>query len=115
MNLTQKIWGTTECLLATAGVELHLLHIKPEHHCSWHRHRAKRNGFFVKSGRLIIDIEERGAHGAEIELLASTFLTVAPGTWHRFRTGAEPAIVIEVYYQEPLGEDIERRDEGGPN
>ena len=70
------------------------------------------------SGRLFIDVVKKG--GAQQPVIDTTELgpgdstTVAPGEFHRFRTGGERCIATEEYYPETLSEDIERQDQGGP-
>lgn len=46
------------------------------------------------------------------ELKAGDLTTVQPGEDHWFVSGPEGAVLIEVYYLEPLGDDIVRRDVG---
>ena len=38
-TVVEKVWGTTQCLLATPMFELHRLTIKPFHRCSLHIHQ----------------------------------------------------------------------------
>lgn len=115
MNMTGKIWGSTQELLSTPMLAMHRLTILPNHQCSLHVHRFKWNGFFVVKGRMLIDVVKN-----DYELTDTTDLgpgditTVKPGEHHRFRTGNEPCEAIEFYYTEPLSEDIVRKDKGGP-
>lgn len=117
---TDKIWGVTELMIGAPNVEVHRLDIKSMHRCSLHLHRRKWNAFAVISGRLFIDVaapETNRADGAAVttvELGPGDLCTVAPGDHHMFRTGAEPCRALEIYYTDPLAEDIERRDQGGP-
>lgn len=114
MTMMAKIWGTTECLLAAANCELHRLHIKPLFRCSHHKHSAKANCFYVKSGLLFIDVWRSDDKGFdEIRLSPGETMTVPAGVAHRFRTGDQPCEALEIYYHEPLAEDIERFDTGG--
>lgn len=112
--ITGKAWGTTECVIASAVFEKHKLEIKPRHRCSLHRHRTKWNSFTVISGRLFIDVVKENKIVDVTELTAGESTTVAPGLFHRFRTGDEPCIATEEYYPDTLSEDIERMDQGGP-
>jgi mannose-6-phosphate isomerase-like protein (cupin superfamily) len=115
MTLTPKIWGTTECLLPEPNCEVHKLHIKPHHCCSHHRHHGKANFFYVERGSLFIDVWRTDDQGFdEVPLRAGESMTVPAGIAHRFRTGEERCEALEIYYHEPLAEDIERFDQGGP-
>lgn len=120
MSITGKLWGTTQCVIATPVFEKHKLEIRPRHRCSLHRHRTKWNSFTVISGRLFIDVVKKGDIRPAPPVIDTTELgpgdstTVAPGEFHRFRTGDEACIATEEYYPETLSEDIERQDQGGP-
>lgn len=111
-----KIWGTTEPLIATPLFEMHRLALIPEHRCSLHVHRHKWNAFYVIDGKLFIDIVEGDMNAAviSVELGSGDHTTIAPGVHHQFRTGKGPCNALEMYYTEPLSEDIIRRNVGGP-
>jgi mannose-6-phosphate isomerase-like protein (cupin superfamily) len=112
--LMDKIWGTTEALIRTPAFEMHRLVIKPQHRCSYHLHQFKHNAFYVLDGKLFIDSSlERDGHRDQTKLVAGYTYTIEPGIWHQFRTGIEPAVVLEMYYTEPLSEDIVRSNVGG--
>lgn len=109
-----KIWGSTECVLATPLFELHRLIIKPKHQCSRHLHRRKHNCFVVTKGRLFIDVwRGRGNLPDVTELWPGDVTTVKPGEKHRFRTEGMSCEAFEAYFTDVLGEDIERDDHGG--
>lgn len=113
-----KIWGTTQVLVMTPMFEMHRLVIKPFHRCSYHRHVFKHNSFYVLRGTLYIDVERPGRHrGKAIDshtLNSGDTFSVPPGVRHQFRTGAgKPCLALEMYYTEPLSEDIIRDDQGG--
>lgn len=109
-----KIWGATVPLLMTPLVEVHRLDIKPNAHCSLHRHRLKWNAFVVLSGELVVEVERTEYQLTDKTLLrAGEATTVKPGEFHRFRTGDKPCTALEIYYCEPLSADIERRDVRG--
>lgn len=113
----EKIWGQTECLIAAPNYELHRLTIKPFHRCSLHIHRSKANLFYVLEGELFIDtlLGDVGAPPIDtIKLQAGDHTVVAAGVHHQFRTGKKACLAIEMYYPEPLSEDIIRRNVGGP-
>lgn len=116
MSAINKIWGTTEPLVITPLFEMHRLVINPEHRCSLHVHRYKWNAFYVISGSLFIDtvVGDLGAPVITVGLDAGDHTTLAPGLHHQFRTAVHPCCAIEMYYTEPLSEDIIRRNVGGP-
>jgi len=112
----EKIWGTTEALIRTPMFELHRLCIRPYHRCSLHVHRFKHNAFYILEGILYID-SIVGDIGAPVEgayLVGGDSFTVEPGVNHQFRTGAFGCLALEMYYTEPLSEDIIRHNVGGP-
>lgn len=118
MNATPKVWGLTTPLISTPMFEMHRLQVKPGFRCSMHRHRTKHNAFFVLSGAIIIDTIEGdfGGRYTETRLQRGDCFTVAPGIHHQFRTEADGdgCTLLEVYYTEPLSEDIVRLNVGGP-
>jgi mannose-6-phosphate isomerase-like protein (cupin superfamily) len=114
----EKIWGVTEPLIVTPMFEMHRLTIKPGFRCSLHIHRHKWNCFYVIFGTLFIDLVsgDVGTMVTEEKLGIGGFTTVAPGIHHQFRTAEDGPVTsaLEMYYTEPLSEDIVRRNVGGP-
>lgn len=113
--ITGKAWGTTKPLLANPFIAIHWLEILPRKRCSLHGHEFKHNAFMVVSGTLTIEV-----HKKDYALVDKTVLgpgdmtTVRPGEDHRFVTGDERVLAIEIYYPQWLeGDDIVRRDVGG--
>lgn len=116
-KMESKVWGTTKPLVITPLFELHRLKIKPWHRCSLHEHRFKHNAFYVIEGAVFIDWMARPATQIATTLArlgAGEVLTVAPNIPHQFRTGPDSCVMLEMYYTEPLSEDIIRRNIGGP-
>lgn len=116
MTIAGKVWGTTEVVLANPTVEVHRLVIEPWHRCSLHVHDRKSNAFIVTKGKLYIDVVKN-----DYELTDTTVLlpgmpaaVAKPGEHHRFRTGEEGCEGFELYYLEPLADDIRRKGCGGP-
>ena len=110
---TGKVWGTTELLLRTPTVEIHRLSIAPNSRCSLHAHQFKWNAFYVQSGRLFIETHKNDYALVDVtELGPGDLMTVRPNEYHRFVTRDEPMTGIEIYYIEPLSEDIIRKDVG---
>ena len=123
MIITKKIWGTTEALMRTPMFEMHRLCIKPLHRCSFHVHQFKHNAFYVLYGSLYIDWIEHeqttptrssGCPLHEATLCKGDTIMIRPGVYHQFRTGELDCVALEMYYTEPLSEDIIRRNVGGP-
>ena len=111
--IEEKIWGTTECVLKTAMVEVHRLHVKPNSWCSLHRHAHKHNAFVVVDG--YVEIRSYSKKGAKsfFTLVEGGFCTMPPGRDHQFVTYDDPCVMFEIYYLEPLDVDIERFTQGG--
>ena len=111
--LAGKIWGKTEVLLKTPTVEVHRLTINPYSCCSLHTHQFKWNAFYVSTGKLTIETHKNDYALKDItELFPGDLMTVKPTEYHRFLTGSEGMTGIEIYYPEPLSEDIIRKDVG---
>src|SRR3974390_630667 len=111
---TSKIWGVTDALIVTPMFEMHRLTVKARHRCSLHVHRFKHNAFYVLDGAIFIDVFANDYSAPEsYKLTPGEFLTVPPGVHHQFRTDAEGCYLLEMYYTEPLSEDIVRRNVGG--
>jgi mannose-6-phosphate isomerase-like protein (cupin superfamily) len=109
-----KVWGDTRIVFSGPQFEVHLLHILPNARCSMHRHNHKRNVFSVIYGRLWIDVRKKAYALTDVTELGPGEETEVPaGEAHRFRTGDEPTLALEIYYPEPLTEDIVREDHGG--
>ena len=114
-----KNWGYTTEFFRNAMVSTHHLEIKKDGYCSEHKHEHKFNVFYVISGKLeVIIYRENPKHTMMPDIEDMTVLTegqttaIPPGFWHRFRA-LEDTECIEVYQVLLVGEDIERRAEGG--
>jgi mannose-6-phosphate isomerase-like protein (cupin superfamily) len=91
-------------------IEIHRLVINPGFQCSVHYHRFKHNAFYVRSGKLTIAVKKN-----DYKLTDNTYLdagdltTVKPNETHWFMNEHdEPMDGIEIYYPEPLSDDIVR-------
>jgi len=108
-----KIWGSTELLLKTPFVELHRIYVKEGGFCSVHTHKHKWNLFYVISGELEVDVHQNNYDLIDTTcLIEGEWTTVRPNEFHSFRaiTDVEG---LELYYPEPLSEDIIRKTVGG--
>ena len=112
--ITGKVWGRTELLIRTPFIEMHRISIRPNFQCSLHAHQFKWNFFVVLSGHLTIEVHKNDyALVDRTDLGPGEHTTVRPNEYHRFITGPESCEAIEVYYPEPLSEDILRKTVGG--
>ena len=109
MERTRKTWGSKWNIFQNDLCEVSILKLEPHQRCSWHRHKAKSNLFFVISGQLFIKTE----WGVE-ELNENEVFTTHPGELHEFQTRERPANIIEVMYVQYNAEDIQREVLGGP-
>lgn len=109
MSISHKSWGTKISLFANDLCEVSILRLNENQRCSWHRHRAKWNQFFVISGELQIKTTEGVAN-----VKAGGLFTTNPQQWHEFRTPFGPAVIQEIMYVRYEAEDIERLQVGGP-
>jgi len=109
MRVLHKSWGVKTELFKNDLCEVSVLKLNSGQRCSWHRHRAKWNQFFVLEGMIEIVTEE----GSSIIRDGQVF-TTNPLQWHEFRTPDGPALVQEIMYVRYEAEDIERESKGGP-
>jgi mannose-6-phosphate isomerase-like protein (cupin superfamily) len=80
-----------------------------------HLHKYKSNAFIVLSGSLTIEVKKNAYDLVDkTELNAGDMTTVRPNEKHRFVSGDSACVAYEIYYPEPLSEDIVRDDVGGP-
>lgn len=108
-----KVWGSTTPVIATPLFELHLLHVKANACCSMHAHRFKHNAFVVVSGELTIEVQKNDYALVDVtHLKAGEVTSVPPTEYHRFKSGPHGCVAYEIYYTEPLSNDIIRRDVG---
>lgn len=107
-----KVWGATQQIFNNPSASVHRLEINARGYCSKHAHKHKYNMFFVESGRLMVHQWTRDGIKDSTMLTAGESLVVPPEQPHRFVCVAN-AIVYEIYWVEPLSEDIERADTGG--
>ena len=112
-----KVWGSTTELLKTSFVEFHRIVVQTGFRCSKHKHEHKWNAFYVESGTLEVHVF-KSDYGLEdvTTLTAGDFMTIRPGEYHYF-VGKTPldghVVAFEIYYPEPLSEDIIRENVGG--
>jgi mannose-6-phosphate isomerase-like protein (cupin superfamily) len=111
-----KVWGKTSPILRTPLVEVHKVLANPGGYCSKHKHAHKWNAFYVISGTLLIKVWAKGYDLVDVTTLdAGDFTTVEPGLYHDFEVSknGKQCEFLEIYYLEPLAEDIIRESIGG--
>lgn len=112
-NITGKVWGDTSVIIQNPLVELHKINIKAGYKCSEHKHVHKWNGFYVISGTLEIHVRKNNYELTDVTTLrAGDFTSVSPGEFHWFNC-IDDCVALELYYPEPLSEDIVRKSVGG--
>ena len=108
-----KVWGQTELVFKNSFLEFHRIWVGAGGFCSTHKHDFKWNLFYVTTGKLKIKV-----HKNDYELVDETILepgdwtTVKPGEFHSFEA-LDDTLAFEIYYPEPLSEDIKRLTVGG--
>lgn len=112
MENSMKSWGTKISLFQNDLCEVSMLHLNGGQRCSWHRHRAKWNQFYVIDGELEVVVEELGQRQTA-KITRGQIFTTNPGQWHEFRTPSGPAVVQEIMYVRYEAGDIEREQVGG--
>lgn len=107
-----KVWGTTKCLFANCGSEVHEIHAIKGGYCSKHKHLNKHNRFYVQSGKLQI-ITWTATGEDKVVIGPGEFTDVPPGVFHRFRA-LEDTTCLEIYWTNDINSaDIVREDIGG--
>lgn len=112
MERTHKTWGDRWNIWRNDTAEVSVLDLKANRRCSWHRHQAKYNLFFVLEGMLFIKTEDGEDGLAKVK--PGQVFTTRPGEYHEFQTHQLPAKIIEVMYVKYEPGDIEREKLGGP-
>ena len=108
MERTRKTWGEKNNIFQNSLCETSVLYLEPWKRCSWHRHQAKFNLFYVLKGILVMKLED-----GETEVLPGQIFTTRPGEWHEFQTRELDTIIIEVMFVNYDENDIERQEIGG--
>ena len=112
--LQGKVWGTTEPLLVTPMIELHRIKVNSNMKCSIHKHERKWNMFYCVNGSINIHTRKNDYDLVDVtKLYQGQFTTVKPGEYHWFEGTALDSEVLEIYYLEPISEDIIRETVGG--
>ena len=109
MERTHKSWGEKWNLFQNDLCEVSILMLQPNQRCSWHKHAAKFNQFFVIEGTLFIKTETGVA-----EVRENQIFTTRPDEYHEFQTHDDPAVIQEIMYVKYDPEDIQRETIGGP-
>lgn len=109
MERTHKSWGEKWNLFQNDLCEVSILYLMPNQRCSWHKHIAKKNQFFVIDGTLFV----KTATGVA-EVGRNQIFTTNPGEYHEFQTHDDPAVIQEIMYVQYDPEDIQREQVGGP-
>lgn len=108
-----KVWGKTELIFKNPFIEFHRIHIKKGAFCSTHLHRHKWNLFYVQEGTLLVHVHKNDYDLTDTtELKATQWTTVKPNEYHSFEAVTD-VIAFELYYPEPLTDDIIRKTVGG--
>ena len=113
-NISGKIWGKTELILANSSLEFHRIDYKKGGVCSKHKHEYKWNGFFVEQGKMIVRVWQSNDQEGLVDetiLTPGDFTVVKPGMVHQFE-GIEDGVAFELYWAEFDHNDIVRRTVG---
>lgn len=107
-----KVWGSTTCLFAHAGVEVHRVRIKAGYQCSRHWHKQRANQFYVISGQLVIHTHKDGLDDKTV-LGPGQYTVINPGDRHQFEA-VKDTDALEIYWQGDFPpDDIIRETQGG--
>jgi len=109
MERTHKSWGEKWNLFQNDLCEVSILYLQPNERCSWHKHMAKYNQFFVIEGEIFIKTETGIARVGKNQIF-----TTKPGEYHEFQTHELPATIQEIMFVRYDSEDIQRVTTGGP-
>lgn len=109
MERTHKSWGDKTNIFCNDSCEVSVLRLNPNQRCSWHKHQAKYNLFFVLEGEIFI----RTDWGIS-KVRKDGIFTTRPGEYHEFQTHEKSALIIETMYVQYEPDDIQRDRVGGP-
>ena len=111
-NISGKIWGSTELILANSSLEFHKIDFIKGGVCSKHKHEYKWNGFYVMYGKLKIRVWQKSYELIDETILkAGDFTKVKPGLFHSFEA-LDDGVAFELYWAEFNHNDIERESVG---
>ena len=111
-NISGKIWGSTELILANNSLEFHKIEFRKGGVCSKHKHEYKWNGFYVMYGKLKIRVWQKSYELIDETILkAGDFTKVKPVLFHSFE-GLDDGVAFELYWAEFNHSDIERESVG---
>ena len=111
-NISGKIWGSTELILANSSLEFHKIDFIKGGVCSKHKHEYKWNGFYVMYGQLKIRVWQKDYELVDETILkAGDFTAVKPGLYHSFE-GLADGVAFELYWANFDHNDIERESVG---
>jgi quercetin dioxygenase-like cupin family protein len=107
---THGTWGERIRTFSWDGGISTILFLEPNRRCSWHKHIAAYNRFFVISGCLGVKTDK----GYTTKLGPRQMFEVEPGVVHEFQTYDEQTIIEEIAYVRYDINDIHRERLGGP-
>ena len=111
-NISGKIWGSTELILANSSLEFHKIDFIKGGVCSKHKHEYKWNGFYVMYGQLKIRVWQKDYELVDETILkAGDFTAVKPGLYHSFE-GLADGVAFELYWANFDHNDIQRESVG---
>jgi len=108
MERTHGSWGEKLNIFCNDLCEVSILDLVPNQRCSWHKHNAKYNLFYVLEGELFIKTDKGISRLREGESF-----TTRPLEWHEFQTASIPTKIMEIMYVRYDPEDIQRETLGG--
>jgi mannose-6-phosphate isomerase-like protein (cupin superfamily) len=89
VETVKKVWGNELWVCNTDLYCGKILYLKKDFHCSYHMHSKKDEHFFVRKGKVLMEIEERC-----LILKEGEAVHVPNNTYHRF-TGLRDSEIIE--------------------
>ena len=108
MERTHGSWGEKLNIFCNDLCEVSILELVPNQRCSWHKHNAKYNLFYVLEGELFIKTDKGISRLKEGE-----FFTTRPLEMHEFQTASQYTKIMEIMYVKYDPEDIQRETLGG--
>ena len=112
LKIVMKVWGSEEWIVNTDKYCGKILRLSEGYRCSYHHHKKKDETFYVLSGRVLLELEDKG-----IILNAGDLQRILPKQNHRF-TGLARSDMIEFSthhddkdsYRETQSEKIPKRE-----
>lgn len=114
-QIVEKLWGQEIWVINTDNYCLKFMELKPQYHCSLHKHPIKTETFIVQQGEMLVEWQLPGEEGFSFWMMKpGDALTLPAGTWHVFsnQSTSELCQFIEISTHHEDGDVVRRKESG---